>query len=67
MQPTSERRLRVLRLIARTNVGGPALQVSSLATGLDPERFESRLLVGNVEPDEADYLELRAPHVPFVP
>jgi len=66
LQPTSERRLRVLRLIARTNVGGPALQVSSLATGLDPERFESRLLVGNVEPDEADYLELRAPHVPFV-
>jgi glycosyltransferase involved in cell wall biosynthesis len=58
--------LRVLRLIARTNVGGPALQVSTLARGLDPARFEQRLLVGSVEDDEADYLELRAPDVEVV-
>jgi glycosyltransferase involved in cell wall biosynthesis len=37
--------------------------VSALETGLDPQRFDHRLLVGTVEPDEADYLELRAPEV----
>lgn len=57
-------RLRVLRVIARMNVGGPAVQASALATRLDPERFESRLLVGSVAPGEADYLELRGHGVP---
>ncbi len=58
--------IRVLRIIARMNVGGPALQVSALADGLDPDRFEQRLLVGEVDEGEADYLELRAPHVDAV-
>lgn len=66
MAPRSKERLRVLRLIARTNVGGPALQVSALERGLDSQRFDHRLLVGSVGPDEADYLELRAPDVPAV-
>jgi glycosyltransferase involved in cell wall biosynthesis len=51
--------VRVLRIISRTNVGGPALQVSALSRGLDPARYEQRMLVGHVEPDEADYLGLR--------
>jgi len=29
--------VRVLRVIARMNVGGPALQVTALADGLDPD------------------------------
>lgn len=56
--------VRVLRVIARMNVGGPALQVTALTEGLDPSEFETRLLVGSVETDEADYVELRAPHLP---
>lgn len=56
-------RLRILRVIARTNVGGPALQVATLMTGLDPDRFDQRLVVGSVDPSEADYLTLRAPEV----
>ena len=56
-------RLRVLRVIARMNVGGPALQVTGLVDGMDVHQFEHRLLTGFVGPDEADYLELRAPHV----
>jgi glycosyltransferase involved in cell wall biosynthesis len=56
-------RIRVLRVIARMNVGGPALQVTGLAEGLDPGRFEHRVLTGSVGPDEADYLALRAPHL----
>ncbi len=58
--------IRVLRVIARMNVGGPALQVSALARHLDPARFEQRLLVGSVGPGEADYLDLRAPDVEVV-
>src|SRR5581483_6224182 len=57
------RRIRVARVIARMNVGGPALQVVNLTEGLDPERFETRLLVGAVGSDEGDYLALRAPHL----
>lgn len=53
----------MLRVIARMNVGGPALQVVGLTKGLDPARFEQRLLVGEVGPDEADYLELRASEI----
>ncbi|HLF99951.1 MAG TPA: glycosyltransferase family 4 protein [Acidimicrobiia bacterium] len=45
------------------NVGGPALQVVGLHDGLDPDRFEQRLLTGTPEPGEEDYLALRAPHV----
>jgi len=48
------------------NVGGPALQVSALTEGLDADRFEQRLLVGDVGPEEGDYLELRAPHIKAV-
>jgi glycosyltransferase involved in cell wall biosynthesis len=50
----------VMRVIARMNVGGPALQASVLMRGLDPEVFDQRLYTGLVEPGEADYLDLRA-------
>lgn len=51
----------MLRVIARMNVGGPALQVTGLVQGLDSERFEHRLLTGLVGDGEADYVDLRAP------
>jgi glycosyltransferase involved in cell wall biosynthesis len=53
-------RIRVMRVIARMNVGGPALQASVLMRGLDPERFEQRLYTGVLGPGEGDYLDLRA-------
>lgn len=56
-------RIRVLRLIARMNVGGPAQQIVGLQRGLDPERFDSRLVTGSVEAGEGDHLQLRAPDV----
>ena len=56
-------RIRVLRVITRMNVGGPARQTVGLAGGLDPEVFDQRLLAGRGEPDEADYLELAAKHI----
>lgn len=58
-------RLRVLRIISRMNVGGPALQVAGLIRGMDAERFDHRVLTGYVGDDEADYVELRAPDLPI--
>lgn len=45
------------------NVGGPALQVSTLMRGLDSALFDHRLYAGFVGPDEADYVDQRAPDV----
>ena len=56
-------RIRVMRVVARMNVGGPALQASVLQRGLDPDRFDQRLYTGCVEPGEVDYVDLRAPDV----
>jgi glycosyltransferase involved in cell wall biosynthesis len=50
-------KVRVLRIIARMNVGGPAVQVSGLMRGLDQGLFEHELLTGYCASDEADYLE----------
>ena len=59
-----DRPIRILRIIARMNVGGPAWQVSVLTRGLSTRRFESQLLVGVVDADEADFVELRDPDLP---
>lgn len=42
---SSQRRVRVLRIIARL-IGGPAHHVSLLTAGLDPERYETLLVHG---------------------
>lgn len=55
--------IRVLRVIARLNVGGPAVQANVLANGLDKTRFEQRLVAGPVGEDEGDYVALRAPEL----
>jgi glycosyltransferase involved in cell wall biosynthesis len=52
-----------MRVIARMNVGGPALQAAALMRGLDAERFDQRLYCGFVGSGEADYVDLRAPDV----
>ncbi len=56
--------LRVMRIIARTNVGGPALQAAILMQHLSADRFDQRLYAGSLAAGEADFLELRAPDVP---
>src|SRR5918999_6000406 len=44
--------IRVLRVIARLNVGGPALHVSYLTDGLDRLGYETTLVAGRVSPGE---------------
>ncbi len=48
----------VLRVIDRLNVGGPALHAAVTAKGLDRSRFRTVLVVGSVEPGEADMGDL---------
>jgi glycosyltransferase involved in cell wall biosynthesis len=57
-QDADSRRVRVLRVIARLNVGGPALHAVLLTERLDPGRYETRLATGRVGADEGDYLDL---------
>ena len=49
--------VKVMRIIARMNVGGPAVQVSGLMREFDKELFSQELLTGFCSADEADYLE----------
>jgi len=46
-----------MRIIARMNVGGPAVQVSGLMRGINSADFDHRLFTGFCSVDEADYLE----------
>src|SRR3954452_1314517 len=51
-------RIRVLRVIARLNMGGPAHHVSLLSGLLDPRRYDTLLLYGDVGPGEASLEDL---------
>lgn len=48
------RRIKVLRMIARLNIGGPAIHVHLLTQGLNNGRFESKLVAGSISPQEGD-------------
>lgn len=49
--------IRVLRLISRMNVGGPAVQISGLMRTLPQDEFEQFLLTGYCDEGELDFLE----------
>lgn len=59
-------RIRVLRLIARMNVGGPAIQITGLMANLDAEDFEQKLITGFCDTSEVDYLEMSNKSLPRV-
>lgn len=49
-----------MRIIARLNIGGPALHVTHLARDLNPARFETMLVTGQISPTEGDMSDLAA-------
>ena len=55
--------IRIMRIIARMNVGGPAVQVSGLMRGFNSVDFDQRLYAGFCAVDEADYLDTVATDV----
>ena len=54
----TRRRIRVLRVITRLNVGGPALHAALLSTRLDPDRFETLLVAGREGETEGSMIGL---------
>jgi len=50
-------KVRIVRIIGRLNIGGPAIHVLCLNAGLDPERFESLLVTGPENPGEGSMLD----------
>jgi glycosyltransferase involved in cell wall biosynthesis len=57
MKQQNQSPIRVMRIIARMNVGGPAVQVSGLMRGFNGIEFDHRLYTGFCAVDEADYLD----------
>ena len=53
-------RIRVARVIARLNIGGPAIHTILLTAGLNPTRFESLLITGVEAAHEGNMLDLAA-------
>ena len=53
----NSRPLRIVHVIARMNVGGPAILISALMDGLKNKDFESHLITGYCEENEVDYLQ----------
>lgn len=48
------RPIKILRIIARLNIGGPAIHVSLLTARLNDSEYQSKLVCGRIEADEGD-------------
>lgn len=55
MEPTAPHR--VMQVIARMNVGGPAVLVADLMRNLDQQNFSTVLVTGFCDENESDYLD----------
>ena len=61
MQRASEvNKIKVMRIIARLNIGGPAIHTILLTANLDPARFETILVTGVEATHEGNMLDLAA-------
>jgi glycosyltransferase involved in cell wall biosynthesis len=50
-------KIKVMHVISRMNVGGPAVMISDSVRGLDSSLFDQKIFAGECEPEEADYLK----------
>lgn len=63
-------KIRVLRIITRLNIGGPALHAIFLSEGLNKERFETMLVAGKPDEREGDmsgFAKSRNVEVRYIP
>jgi glycosyltransferase involved in cell wall biosynthesis len=58
----TEDRVKVLRIIGRLNVGGPAIHVVNLTAGLDPVRYQPLLVAGRENEAEGSMLDFALFH-----
>ena len=63
-----ERPIKILRLIARLNIGGPAIQAITLSSSRLGDQYETLLVCGGLNPGEGDmsYLALEQGVQPYV-
>lgn len=47
-------KIKILRVISRLNIGGPSIHCSILLSGLNNERYTSKLVAGSISPNEGD-------------
>ena len=57
MAQAVNKKVKVVQIIARMNVGGPAVIVADLMRSIDSSKVEQVLITGYCDSDEADYLE----------
>jgi glycosyltransferase involved in cell wall biosynthesis len=57
-----DHKIKILRIIARLNIGGPAIHVVLLTAGLNRTRFESLLVSGSENPGEGSMLDYALSH-----
>jgi glycosyltransferase involved in cell wall biosynthesis len=53
----SAKPVKIMQVIARMNVGGPAVLVADLMRNLDSQRFSTFLVTGYCDENESDYLD----------
>ena len=53
-QSKENQSIRILRIIARLNIGGPAIQAITLSSDLNKAIYKTLLVCGNVSPYEGD-------------
>jgi glycosyltransferase involved in cell wall biosynthesis len=53
----SAKPIKVMQIIARMNVGGPAVLVADLMRNLDSQKFSTILVTGYCDENESDYLD----------
>lgn len=53
-----KRKIKIVQIMARLNIGGAAIQAILLAQGLDPNQFQSVLVTGKVSASEGDMIYL---------
>jgi len=51
-------KIRVLRIVTRMNVGGPALQIFGISTHLNTNQFNQLLVTGYCDENEIDFFDL---------
>src|SRR5690242_1926080 len=70
MTGTAPRPIRIMNIISRLNVGGPAVYVTLLTEKLGAPDYESTLVCGTIDPNEGDmtyYAEQHGVHPIVIP
>lgn len=54
LKKTKDKKVKIIRIVSRLNIGGPSIHVSLLTKKMDPRHFDSILLTGTKSPAEGD-------------